>query len=66
MSTVQCAFGGVRLRAFYLFGHTIARGAGITKNTLLTIQKRTIAREIGCDVANLLLKFKIIIIIKKN
>jgi len=31
---------------------------------LLTIQKRTSALEIGCDVAKLL-KFKIIIIIKK-
>jgi len=50
--------GGVRLRAFYLFGHTIAHGAGITKNMLLTIQKRTIARKIRSDVAKLLLKFK--------
>ena len=53
------------MRALYIFGHTIARGVGITKNMLLTIQKCTIAREIRCDVANLLLKFKKIIIIEK-
>ena len=44
--------GGVRLRALNLFVYTIARDAGITKNTALTFQKRrTIGREIRCDDA---------------
>jgi len=43
--------GGVRLRAPYLFRYAIARSARITKDKILITQRRTIAPEIGCDVA---------------
>jgi hypothetical protein len=53
--------GGVQLRAFHLFwyNNTIARSARITKNMILTVQRRTIAREMGCDVVKFFIKQKL-------